>query len=1041
MVPAQRTTSNPRMNPPFFWQPWHPDSRRVYGVLLVLLATALVTWGISALRGLDGNVDWELLSTVEPVSLPDDPVSVGVFDFSRTTDYYVISETYWGSNLTIAPQAAYLLLVALAITMIFLLVIISTFTGFWFYLGNLVVVALVLGMKWEQLQLFGTTGRAGAGVIIALFLATTFFFQKIRPAVGLLPRLLTFAGLVGLVGLLTHFFSAPPHPALHLISYGLPVPIVLSLFFVLLVGHELLSFFLKLITQNNAPGSKNTFLHFTAITVIYLANLGLLVLRNIGIIDWDILYLNAFVVLAICTVIGLWGFRDREVQYQYILPFQPLGAYLYATLAFITFATLAFFFATANDPVLETFEDTIVYSQLGFGLIFYVYVVANFIQELATNQRVYRVVYQPPNLPYGTMQIVGLVATVAFFARAGLFPFYQAVAGYNNALGDLYQYEGDLFLAEQYYKLGDQYGYKNHRSNYALGALARMQNDPALTTFYFNEAVQKNPSPQAYVNLGNAFLETKQFFEAVFALRQGLEEFPRNPYLQNNLALTFGRTAVLDSALFYLQRAGVGGAVRDAAEANTLAVLTRSTTTIPVATDSLLDEVVSDTAYVPGQVNALAFAERYGAGVAAAAFRWQESADSALNSLQFAHLYNYLLTQSSVDTSLLRRAQTLSQESAPAYNEPLSFAAAVAQYRANRVEEALRVVDRLQSVNVFKQGYYLHTMGLWALEQQAPRIAEDFFARAEEVGFDDARFKQGVSLSESAALPGGSVSAAVDFWNEQRADSSAAAVARDMLAIFSDEVLRQAVAMDTATDVFLYQALRYRYPQLDNKRREQIWQAFDDPNYRALAVHDLWLRFGTATDDRWKAWADEIATASGLSSAGQAYARWVAAFRAECDNDLATLSDLVEQLQPRNRQHRYWLTYFRARLAEQAGDADQARTAYGYLAKNPFFSRGYLAALAYLYPSPTGRSRTGQSRTGQSETDPTEVYQRLLDAVETNPYDAALLRAYVLAALRANLETYAEDGLADYRELVSEDEYAAFAEDYARVRAATVVDF
>jgi hypothetical protein len=76
-----------------------------------------------------------------------------------------------------------------------------------------------------------------------------------------------------------------------------------------------------------------------------------------------------------------------------------------------------------------------------------------------------------------------------------------------------------------------------------------------------------------------------------------------------------------------------------------------------------------------------------------------------------------------------------------------------------------------------------------------------------------------------------------------------------------------------------------------------------------------------------------------------------------------------------------------------------------------------------------------------SETDPTEAYQRLLDAVETNPYDAALLRAYVLAALRANLETYAEDGLNDYRALLSAADFNVFQQEYERVRTSVIVDF
>ncbi len=1009
------------MDLPFFWQAWHPVSRRVYLVLLSLFIVSIGWFGVSYWQGMSQVVVWELLSSAETVSIPLEDVSVGVFDFANPADHYVVTENYRGSNVRIHPAVAYVLLAAMVLVFVFLLVIISTFSGFWFYFGGGLIILLILGMQWEYLSLFGTTGRWGAGIVMLLYLPATFFFQKIRPDHGLITRLLTFAGITVALATLIHFAAEVPHPALYLVSYGLVVPVVLSLFFVLLLGHEIVSFFLKLITQNNTPTSRQSFLHFSVIAIIYLANLTLLVLRNIGIIDWDILYFNAFLLLVISAVIGVWGFRDREVQYQYIVGFQPLGAYLYLVLGLLTFATLAYLSHTANDPILETFEDTIVYSQIGFSLIFTVYVIANFIQELMDDQRVYRIVYHPPNLPYGTMQIMGTVAMIALFARAGLFPFYQALAGYNNGLGDLYRYEGDPFLAEQYYKLGDQYGYKNHRSNYTLGALARSQNDLALATFYFNEATQKNPSPQAYVNLGNAFLDSDQYFEGVFALRQGLRVFPDNAYLQNNLALALGRTSVLDSALYYLQGARTNEATQRPAEANTLGVLVKSNSAPNVPVDSLLEEMTSYGYYLPMQINALALRQRFGTSDSSV-----EEIPRGLtrNSLSFARLHNTLLVQQHTpDTALSSYALALAQEEATAYAEPLSFASAVSLYRQNRVVEALKMVDRLQAVNVFKKAYYLNVMGLWMLEQQAPTIAAEYFGRAAQARHPEGAFRQAVSYTEAAALPFGSVDAARAAWDSLSADTVAAPVTEDMLTILNED--RLAAAIPTATDAFLYQALRYRYPQLTSDLREDIWLAFDDANYRTLTVHDLWLRFPQHREGRLAQWADTLGDDASLSADGQAYRRWVRAFRAEAQQDWAALQSSVDDLRPMNKRHRYWLTYFRARLAEKDNQAE-ATQHYQSLSHNPFFSQGYLAALDFLYPP---------------ETDQTAPYQLLVDATEVNPRDAKLLRAYVLAALRTNLESYAEEGLSDYQAMVSKAEYEAFAQVYETTRAAQVVDF
>ena len=1007
----------------FFWRPWHRESRRVYLFLLVLFLLALGWWGISYWRGLSNVVDWELISQISETSVPAGEVSVGVFDFTYDANNYIVTENYRGSNIQINTPAAYGLLGCLAICLVIIMVIISALRGFWYYGGVLILIGIILGFRLEQLQLFGTTNKTGVVVAMLLYLPITYFFQHLRPGYGLIPRLLTFGNATVLLSVFIYFFAQVPYPALHLLGYGLAVPFALTLVFIILVGHELISFFLRLITQNNTVTSKNSLLHFLIIAPIYLINLLLLYFKNVGIIEWDIVYFNAFFLLAVAAVVGVWGFKDREVQYKFLVPFQPLGAYLYLSLGITALATLAFLSATANDPALETFEDAIIYTQLGLGLIFFVYVMANFLRPLVDNQRVYQVVYQPPTLPYATSQIVGTIAAVAFLARASFFPFYQAIAGYYNNIGDLHQYQGDLFLAEQYYKLGDQYGYNNHRSAYSLGALAREQNDRGMTAYYFNQAVAKNPTPQAYVNLGNAFEGTSSFFDALFALNQGRQQFPDNAYLQNNTGLVYGNTTVLDSALYYLQEAQQYTAAQDAAEANVLGVLTRSPALANLLLDSLFQEVMTGAGYEPSQTNALALMNRY-PQVDTLSQTFAAPSDSVLNSLEFAHLYNELFYQRyRPDSTLMNTARALVDHPAnEAYREPLSFALALNLYQANRVVEAFKIVDGLQAFNPFKKGYYLHLMGLWALEQHAPKLAVRYFQQAAEVRYEEAFLKYGVSLNE-ALSEGVSITEAIDYWQTLEADSLGVPVAQDMLKLLEDRPLQQAI--DTASDVWLYQVLRYRASSLSTPLLQQTWEALDDPNYQALALHDVALLY-----PRWNPewvtnqYQELQAQKASLSTAGAAYLQWVAALQAEGQQDWSALTTMVDDLAPLTRWHQYLLDYYRARLANP--QSAEARQYYGQLIHNPFFAPGFITAVHYWYPDTAGSEA---------------VYQQWLDAIQTNPNEPALLAEYILSALRLHLDAYAEESLADYQAMVSKEEYERFLDAYEKVQQESVVEF
>jgi hypothetical protein len=119
------------------------------------------------------------------------------------------------------------------------------------------------------------------------------------------------------------------------------------------------------VSQRRTLGFNN----FLIVSFLYLINLALIWLKNTRSIDWDILAISPFVLYLTSVMLGIWGFR-RLIQQQEAVSFRDSGAYLYAGLALVTTLTMAYAFVTANDPLVELFEDVIVYTHLAMGLVF-----------------------------------------------------------------------------------------------------------------------------------------------------------------------------------------------------------------------------------------------------------------------------------------------------------------------------------------------------------------------------------------------------------------------------------------------------------------------------------------------------------------------------------------------------------------------------------------------------------------------------------------------------------------------------------------------
>ncbi len=322
--------------------------------------------------------------------------------------------------------------------------------------------------------------------------------------------------------------------------------------------------------------------------------------------------------------------------------------------------------------------------------------------------------------------------------------------------------------------------------------------------------------------------------------------------------------------------------------------------------------------------------------------------DSVLDASSFAQLKNYLLQASSVDTTLLQDVQALSDFAVNfPYTEDLILSLAVAQYQQNKVVDALRKLDRLQSVNVFKRNYYLNIIGLWALEQKTPRVATQYFAQLAEQNYQDARLKFAVSLTESLPAPDVSLAVVQQAWQDVLQDSTQSAfwdMANQQLRILSTPFAQM------QNDIERYQWIRYRGQELTEQQIQLAFESFEDLSYAAVAAYDLLLSNRSAYSEVLTPIIQDLReNESSLNYQGTIYLEWAWALATISNDHVADWNKRINMLVPLTKQQQYQKQFWQALLAQSFGDDDKAHQLFSSLLGNPFFEPGLIGALHYFY--------------------------------------------------------------------------------------------
>lgn len=740
------------MNDLNFWSAWersHQLSFKILGVLTLLIITSGL---VIVLGDVSYVYTWEVTGVLKNIPKTVFSDHGTLIESILHVDVPLLFQKVAGGYEQLPLVFVYVFAIILYLAVAGCMTVVSYLGRFWYVvsMGLLVVLLVVSGIS--QIGIFGIYNEYAIGIPALLFVVVSYYFQSINTSISSGIRFLSFVGVLILILGIVLLFSEHDTPVLYIAYHSYWSAVVISVVFALLVGHEVVYAILILTTQESKSEGNGNGLHFTVLSLVYLLNLIMLYLHNAKYIDWDIYYINPFLLLGVSSILGVWGLKGRQHLYDKVLAFRPYMLWLYFSLAIVCFTTISFVILSGNDPAIEALEDAIVFGHIGFGCMFFIYIIANFVNLLLKGMPIYKIAFKEDNFPYATSKLGGAVVVAAFFFASNYAPFSQAVSGFYNHMGDMELGRGEVNSAKEYYERGSMFGNfmggsnNNHKSNYMLAVLSE---DEAKTIYFWDKASHKKPSEYSYASLGMAYENSNQFFEAVFAYQDGLLLYPKSWGLMNNLALLYDRIDVTDSSRYYLTKESSAQDWQHAILQSNL-IATAASQGFDIERDNL------DTDRVDVLSNLLA------KGIINGDIEDNnpllESTATSLNLFTYSYLKNLGLTcLSNMDRTYLDVVDAiLANPANDDFSFDLSLIKAMNLYKNGLVRDAFDLLNQLKLNNPDKDSMLNTLLGKWSMELGSPLLAANYFEKAREHEYPLST----VDLAQAYALTGrGSVGA------------------------------------------------------------------------------------------------------------------------------------------------------------------------------------------------------------------------------------------------------------------------------------------
>jgi hypothetical protein len=989
----------------FFWNNWHSNYKNLYLGLLSLLGIILITLGYFRFMGLDAAITWEMSNTVQSLPVIIDQFNKGIMNYSVQADAYLVYQNFKAGDIQLIPILNYIYLGIIIIMFSLFMAAISSLKSNWYYLFIAIAVGILISFKFDLIEVFGLKNDTVVAIAVALYLAVSYYLVAFNRNVTLIQQFLIFLVLSAVIFGTILLGAKVNEPALHLVSYGSLAPIVITVLLILLTAYDNIQVFLYLITGTSNASTKGNAGNFILITGLYLLNIVLIYLKMANTFEFDILYVDVMIVFITSVIAGIWGFRKRSELFSNILPFEIQGAIVYMCMAIIGSFTVLVHLASANTPMINFFENVVVYAQISMGFMFLAYILANFAVFLLKNQKVHLIVYKPQKLPFAMVPALGLVIFGSLFMKGGMILYDQVFAGYYNAIADNYKTAKSDFLAEEYYKKGKEYAHFNFKSNYSLGCIARNLGNAQLSVYYFEDATHY-PNEYAYINLANSYDENENLLSKLESLKEGHSAFPKSSKISNNLALVFRKTNITDSTMFYFKKARVNE--EEAALTNLLAFA------IEKGADNLDESILKDEALedyddAPAlQANKLfiynKLNKKYDNQYLSYLFK-----DSTLNENNFAYFINYQLSQiKNNDTTVIPQIKTyIKKDTSNKFGDDLKYLKSAKYYYYGNKSKGISEMYDLINNGTYNTGLYANTLGLWMMEQDAYGLAIDFFKISKEKQNKTAGINLALAYSEN-----GNFVEAYDEWSIVKTSKNKAEydIAMLMLPIVMNASLDQVMQWD---DRAKSQFIHYRRNYFTKTEIGTLFNSLKDDLYKIQACVDMmdyYTQFNSPEqaislynliNTNYKLEPAIAITMNGF---------YVKALLQIQDYKSAEASLKSKTLKSDSKE------YFLAIVAEKKNQYKIAKTLYEKVAdNNPFNAEANIDAAAFF---------------SNKINDQNKAYAILVNAVRNNPQSVAVYKAYCLQAIKSGLFNFADDALGYLKKYIDANDYNQFKLQY-----------